>query len=130
MSDVKYGEILGPEDETERSERVKNRFWSTFRRAARSIPFGDELVAAFYCAIDPATPGRVRATLLAALAYFILPFDIVPDLLVGVGFTDDVTVLLAAISMVGAHITPAHRDAARRALADEQTSRKRSRRWR
>ena len=37
MSDVKYGEILGPEDETERSERVKNRFWSTFRRAARSI---------------------------------------------------------------------------------------------
>ena len=117
MGEVLYGEILGPEDETSRSERVKGRFWRTLRKAARQIPFADVLVAAYFCAFDPTTPSRVRATLLAALAYFILPVDAIPDILAGVGFTDDVTVLAAAVAVVSAHITPAHREAARRALA-------------
>ena len=71
--DVKYGDILGPEAEQTRSERVRTRFWSTFRKAARQIPFAEDLVAAYYCALDPSTPGAVRATLLGALAYFVLP---------------------------------------------------------
>src|ERR1700682_872471 len=120
MSDLKYGEILGPEDEATRSERVRKRFWSTFRKAARYIPFADDLVAAYYCALDPKTPHSVRAILLAALAYFILPFDIIPDFIVGLGYTDDATVLLAAIAMVRNHITPIHREAARRALAEKR----------
>lgn len=119
------GEILGPEiiidsrQEERRSRRVRDRFWSTFRKAASYIPFADELVAAYFCAFDPATPHRVRAVLLGALAYFVLPFDAIPDILAGVGFTDDVTVLLAAITIVRAHITEKHREAARRALAEE-----------
>jgi uncharacterized membrane protein YkvA (DUF1232 family) len=116
MRDVKYGEILEPEEEAERTERVRSRFWSTFRRAARAIPFSEELAAAYYCALDPATPARVRGVLLAALAYFILPFDAVPDIIAGLGFTDDATILLATIGMVRAHITPVHREAARQAL--------------
>jgi len=117
MGEVLHGEILGPEDETAGSERVKRKFWRTFRKAARQIPFADDLVAAYYCALDPTTPSRVRATLLAALAYFILPVDAIPDILAGVGFADDVTVLAATVAVVSAHITPAHREAARRALA-------------
>lgn len=120
MSDVKFGEILGPEEEEVREERVRRRFFSTLRKAVRYIPFADDLVAAYYCALDPATPHKVRAVLLAALAYFVLPFDAVPDILAGVGFGDDATVLLAAITIVGAHITPVHREAARRALFDDE----------
>ncbi|MBN8994174.1 MAG: DUF1232 domain-containing protein [Rhizobiales bacterium] len=118
MSDVKYGEILEPEEEAERAERVRSRFWRTFRRAARAIPFAEDLVAAYYCALDPAVPARVRGVLLAALAYFILPFDAIPDMIAGLGFTDDATILLATIGMVRAHITEVHREAARRALDD------------
>ena len=70
-------EILGPEDS--REERIRERLWSTVKRAARSIPFIEEVVAAWYCALDPATPNRVRLTLLAALAYFVAPIDVVPD---------------------------------------------------
>lgn len=119
MSDVKFGEILGPEDEAAREKRVRGKFWTTLRRAARAIPFSEELVAAYYCAMDKQTPHRVRAVLLAALAYFVLPFDSIPDILAGVGFADDVTILLAAISTVRAHIMPRHREAARDALAEE-----------
>jgi uncharacterized membrane protein YkvA (DUF1232 family) len=55
--------------------------------------------------------------LLGALAYFVLPFDFVPDMLPVIGFTDDAAVLATAIRVVAAHIMPEHRDAARRALA-------------
>lgn len=122
MAKVLHGEILGPEltpeDEAARAERVRVKFWATFRKAVRFIPFSDDLVAAYYCAFDPATPHRVRAVILGALAYFILPVDAVPDFLAGIGFSDDVTVLLGVIALVRAHITPAHREAARKALAD------------
>jgi uncharacterized membrane protein YkvA (DUF1232 family) len=123
MVKIFEGEILGPdmlapEDDDARSERVRRRFWSTFRKAARHIPFADDLVAAWFCALDPATPHKVRAVLLAALAYFILPFDTIPDIVAGIGFSDDIAVLVAAISMVRAHITPEHREAARRTLSE------------
>jgi uncharacterized membrane protein YkvA (DUF1232 family) len=118
MSEVKYGDILGPDDEESRAKRVRSRFFATLRKAARAVPFSEDLVAAYYCALDPATPHRVRGILLAALAYFVLPFDAVPDILAGIGFADDVTILVAAISAVGAHIAPRHREAAREALRD------------
>jgi uncharacterized membrane protein YkvA (DUF1232 family) len=123
MDDVKYGEILGPEDDSARESRVRKGFWRTFRRALRFIPFSEELVAGYYCALDPATPPRVRAILLGALAYFVLPLDAIPDLLAGIGFTDDISVLVATLALVHAHIRPAHRDAARRALAEDDARR-------
>ncbi len=120
MDDVKIGEILQPGSEQEqqsRAQRVRRNFWKTLQKAAGRIPFTEELVAAYYCALDPRTPVRVRATLLAALAYFVLPFDFIPDLLVGIGFTDDIAVLMAALAAVRSHITPAHFAAARQSLS-------------
>lgn len=114
-------EILGPEPE--REERVKSRFWTTMRRAITIVPFAEDVVAAYYCALDPKTPTKVRATLLAALVYFVVPLDVIPDFLFGVGFTDDATVLLTAIGVVAAHILPVHRAAARQSLADEDAAR-------
>lgn len=96
---------------------VRERFWRTARKAARQVPFMDEVVAAYYCALDRNTPVRAKAILLAALGYFILPADTIPDIVIGLGFTDDVAVLTAAIAAVRAHMTPAHRLAAKEALA-------------
>lgn len=121
MDDVKIGEILEPGDENtyqERKAKVKHGFWKTVRRAGRHIPFMDEVVAAYFCALDPQTPRRVRMTLMAALAYFVLPFDFVPDILLGIGFTDDIAVLMAALAAIRTHITPAHRAAAKTALQE------------
>lgn len=122
MRTVHDGEVLPPEpsaDETARNETaVKKGFWRTLKRAARQIPFTHDLVAAYYCAMDPAVPLKVRATLLGALAYFVAPFDLVPDVIVGLGFTDDATILMAAITMVAAHITQLHRERAKKALEE------------
>jgi uncharacterized membrane protein YkvA (DUF1232 family) len=101
----------------ERAERVvRARFWWKVRAVLGRVPFMEDVLAAYYCATDGATPLRVKAVLMAALAYFILPLDAIPDILAGLGFSDDASVLAAAIAMVGSHISPAHRDAAKRAL--------------
>ena len=111
-------EILGPEEAEEKQAWVEARFWPTVKKAARMIPFMNEVVAAYYAMLDPATPTSARLTLIAALAYFVTPIDFVPDMILGVGFLDDASVLAAAIAAVRSAIKEEHRAAARRALAD------------
>ena len=104
---------------SERERKVRRDFWAKLKRFAAKVPFVDDLVAAYYCALDPATPIRVRGMLLAALAYFILPIDFIPDILGGLGFADDMALLSAVVGLVSAHISPTHRAAAARALDKE-----------
>ena len=103
-----------------RERRVRREFWSKFRRTAASLPFAEDLAAVWYCATDPATPLKVRGTLFAALAYFIMPADMVPDFIAVLGFTDDFAVLSTAIGLIRTHIRPEHREAARAAVAKER----------
>lgn len=101
---------------TSNEETVKRGFFPKLARVLAAIPFAEEAVAAYYCAFDRTTPLKARGILLAALAYFVMPFDIVPDFILGLGFTDDLAVLLAALNVIRAHMTPAHRERARDAL--------------
>ncbi|WP_159951877.1 YkvA family protein [Rhizobium sp. 18065] len=122
MDDVKIGEILLPGDEEtqERQEaKVRGRFWPTLKKAVRQIPFSRDVVAAFYCATDRETPFRARGILLAALGYFVLPLDAVPDVFAFIGFTDDVAVLTAAFALINRHIKERHYDAADEILAEQ-----------
>ena len=97
-------------------ETVRRGFWRKVKRLAARLPFTEDLLAAYYCAFDRETPRHVQVALLGALAYFILPFDFVPDMLPVLGFTDDAAVLATAIRMVASNITAEHREAARAAL--------------
>ncbi len=96
--------------------RVKAGFWGKVRRLLGRVPFLEDAAAAYYCATDPATPVRVKAVLIAALAYFVVPADLIPDFIASIGFTDDAAVLLAAIQTVTPHIKDGHRAQARAAL--------------
>ena len=96
--------------------RVNNGFWPKVRRVARRIPFLDHLLAAYYCTLDPKTPIQAKAVLMGALAYFVLPVDVIPDFIAGFGFTDDATVLYAAIRSVGKYIRDEHRERAKQLL--------------
>jgi uncharacterized membrane protein YkvA (DUF1232 family) len=80
------------------------------------IPFAEDLLAAYYCAFDRATPLAVKATLVGAIAYFVLPVDAIPDVLPILGFTDDAAVLTTALRLVASHVTPEHRTLAQEKL--------------
>ncbi|POR45982.1 YkvA family protein [Bosea psychrotolerans] len=123
MSDT-FHSRFSPEEmaEIRRSLRDEARFGSEFlgrlKRVAKRVPFAEDLLAAWICTRDPATPRRVRLTLLAALGYFVLPLDAIPDILPFIGFTDDAAVIAAAIAAVAGSITPEHREKAKRTLAE------------
>jgi uncharacterized membrane protein YkvA (DUF1232 family) len=102
--------------------RVRKGFLPKLRRVAASIPFASDAVSVYFCARDPATPATAKGMMLAALAYFELPSDAIPDILAGVGFTDDAAVLAAVVGLLGRHIKPHHRKNARdllQKIADE-----------
>ena len=105
------------DDGARNEETVRRDFWVKVKRFGATLPFVEDLLAAYYCAFDRDTPLQVKAVLLSALAYFVLPFDVVPDVLPMIGFTDDAAVLATAVRLVASHITPLHRAAARAALA-------------
>jgi uncharacterized membrane protein YkvA (DUF1232 family) len=102
--------------------RVREEFWPKMKAVAAKIPFAEDAIAAYYCALDRETPLRVRGTLLAALAYFVVPLDVLPDVLPALGFTDDAAVLMMALQLISSHIKPEHREAARAALSDIDTA--------
>ena len=97
---------------------VQQGFWRKARQTLGRVPFTEEAVAAFHCATDSATPMAIRATLLGALAYFVLPFDAIPDIVPILGFTDDAAMLAAAMKVTLDSIKPEHREAARRKLSE------------
>jgi uncharacterized membrane protein YkvA (DUF1232 family) len=118
LKSERIDEILEPEPGAKQHEQVQSEFWAAVKRAANRIPFMEEVVAAYFCAMDPDTPFRVRGILLGALAYFILPFDMVPDFILFFGFGDDIAVLTAAFTAVQGEIRDSHRKAARDALKE------------
>jgi len=120
MDDVKIGEILlpgEPDRQEEREDQVRAKFWPKMKRVMSKVPFARDAVAAYYCATDPKTPFRAKGVLFAALGYFVMPMDVVPDVFAVIGFTDDIAVLTAAAEAIGKRIRLSH-DSAGQLQAD------------
>ncbi len=93
-----------------RDERVvKTGFWRKARSTLGKVPFTEDAVAIYYCPTDRNTPASIKAVLMGAIAYFVTPADVIPDFIVGLGFTDDAAVLMAALSAIRGHLKPEHR---------------------
>jgi uncharacterized membrane protein YkvA (DUF1232 family) len=105
-----------PEAYAEDRGQVETGFWAKVRKTLGQVPFVEEAVAAYYCAVDRDTPLQVKAIIMGALAYFVVPTDMIPDFIVTMGFVDDAAVFYAALRVVAPHIKDHHRDKARRTL--------------
>jgi uncharacterized membrane protein YkvA (DUF1232 family) len=103
---------LVPEVVKVNEQRVAKGFWPKIRKVATKVPFAADALSVWWCARDPETPKAAKGMMLAALAYFVLPTDAIPDILAGVGFTDDAAVFAALIAVVGKHLKPAHKASA------------------
>jgi uncharacterized membrane protein YkvA (DUF1232 family) len=98
-------------------QRVARGFWPKIRKVASKVPFAADALSLWWCARDPATPTAAKGMMLAALAYFVLPTDAIPDVLPAIGFTDDAAVIAALIAIVGKNLKPRHKDEAKTFLA-------------
>ena len=85
--------------------------------------YGYQMGAVLFKPTLTVNPQTFRTTRAGALAYFVMPFDAIPDIFLGLGFTDDAAVLLAAFGAARLHITDAHRARARAWLRREEAIR-------
>jgi len=93
---------------------VRNGFWDKARKVLNRVQFLEDAVAMYFCAIDTEnTPKRVRMAIFAALAYFILPTDLVADFIPIAGYADDAVVITKTIQHVSKYITDEHRQHAK-----------------
>lgn len=95
----------------------RSGFWRRLRRLVRHVPLLDRSLAAYYCARDPETPLYARCALFGAIGYFLMPFDLIPDFIPGIGHIDDAAVMLLALRLVAHRITPEHKARGRARLA-------------
>ena len=119
MSEKLPMKLPSPEQQQRNESRVDEGFWPKIRRHARRIPFVEEAVTAWFCALDPKTPSHIKAVVLAALAYLVVPIDALPDFLPVLGFADDATMFWAVWRMLSGHVTEEHRQKAAEALDAE-----------
>lgn len=111
------GKALVPAVQRINEQRVARGFWPKIARTAARIPFAGQALSVWYAARDPETPAAAKGVMLGALAYFVMPADVIPDIFAAVGFTDDAAVIAALLATVGTHVRRRHRDQADRALA-------------
>ena len=88
-------------------------FFEKVGRFVRRIPFAVDLVAVYFAMLDKRTPAAAKVILAAAIAYFIMPVDAIPDYLFPVGFTDDAAVLALAVKQCSDSVKKEHRREAR-----------------
>lgn len=64
----------------------------------------------FYTMLDEDTPSSSKLLIMGALGYFIMPFDLIPDLTPGIGFTDDLAALTGAFVSVAVNVKEEHKE--------------------
>ena len=90
------------------------RLWKTLKRATLSAgrkTLHSALIL-FYCLQDHDTPTWAKGVIIGALGYLILPTDLIPDIIPGVGYGDDWGAIVAALGTVAAYIKDEHKSKA------------------
>ena len=112
--EIEAGRALVPSVMKLNEQRVDEGFWPKIRRVAAKVPFAKEALSVWYCAKDDETPLAAKGMMLAALAYFVMPVDAIPDVIAGLGYTDDAAVFTALMAIVGRNLKPKHKLAAKK----------------
>lgn len=99
-------------DHEKQIKYVEEGFWAKVKRYAAKVPFAKEVVTLYYCSTDPKTPLSAKVKAIGALAYWIMPIDLIPDFIPVAGFVDDATAVLIAYKAISGQITEEHREKA------------------
>jgi uncharacterized membrane protein YkvA (DUF1232 family) len=97
----------------------ENSFWQKLAVFGRFAGYEvvEKALWLYYAADRPDTPKWAKATVYGALAYFVLPADVVADIIPIAGYTDDLTVLVLAVTTIGGYVDAQVKEKAARTLA-------------
>jgi len=96
------------------------KFWDKLKKFGKKA--GSSVVYAvlllYFTLQKPEVPVKAKTIIIGALGYFILPLDLIPDVAVGVGYTDDLGALGVALFQVAIYIDDDIKNRAKEKLKD------------
>ena len=97
----------------------ENAFWKKFKGLVKTAGVGllYNALQLFYVAQRPECPKKVKVAILAALGYFISPFDVIPDFIPIVGLTDDAGALVLALAHAKTYVNDEVKQQAKNTIA-------------
>ena len=93
---------------------LKEKLSKIARKAGIKMAYA--VLVAFYAVQSDALSFKEKARLYGALGYFILPVDLIPDAILGMGYSDDLAALGYVLHTVSSNITPEVKQRAREKL--------------
>ncbi len=96
---------LNEADIIEKIEYVEDNLWTKLEKTGKRISFAKDILALYGYMKDPLVKWYRKAIVVAALIYFIVPIDTIPDLTPFFGYMDDLGVITALLKYLGSELT-------------------------
>ena len=101
-----FEEINSKEKFDEASEIVEEKLWVKLEKVGKKISFAKDLLALYRYIFDNSVGWQRKTVVVAALIYFIVPLDAIPDLAPLFGYMDDLGVIMATLKFLGSELIP------------------------
>lgn len=92
------------EDYKEKEKFVDENLWGKLEKSGKKISFAKDILALYRYMKDPLVKWYRKAIVVAALVYFIVPIDTIPDLTPLFGYLDDLGVITALLKYLGSEL--------------------------
>jgi uncharacterized membrane protein YkvA (DUF1232 family) len=89
-------------------KKAEAGFMAKMKKVFGLVPFARHALAMYYAMLDPDVPAWAKATIAAALVYFIVPLDAIPDWIIPLGYADDGAVVMGALKSVAIYVDDTH----------------------
>jgi uncharacterized membrane protein YkvA (DUF1232 family) len=83
---------------------VDENLWGKLEHSGRRISFAKDILALYRYMKDPLVRWYRKAIVVAALVYFIVPIDTIPDITPLFGYLDDLGVITALLKYLGSEL--------------------------
>jgi uncharacterized membrane protein YkvA (DUF1232 family) len=88
----------------EKIEYVEDNLWGKLEKTGKRISFAKDILALYKYMRDPFVKWYRKSIVVAALIYFIIPIDTIPDLTPLFGYLDDLGVITALLKYLGSEL--------------------------
>ena len=97
---------INVDDVRKKIEYIDENLWGKLESTGKRISFAKDILALYSYMKDPFVKWYRKAIVVAALIYFIVPIDTIPDLTPLFGYLDDLGVLTALLKYLGSELIP------------------------
>lgn len=105
-SSADFEEFDSKEKVDDATEIIEDKLWVKLEKVGNKISFAKDLLALYRYLLDGTVGWQRKTVVVAALIYFIVPIDAIPDLAPLFGYMDDLGVIMATLKFLGHELIP------------------------